>query len=260
MKAKNHRCPTSLFSGSWLAYPVVAAASLCFAGSAVAATNAWFASTGFLPDQVTTNWALSDTSVNDPFISAGAMTLSTAASSEGMFYRQTANLAIPANLTMEFRARMLSRNTVANNNSPMAIFFTTGSGVGNILYFGLDDLWLANGFLVRGPSASVDTDGAFHTYRIEVNGVASGSPIKVFYDNGALPLFTGALVTDATLNGSSQRIGFGDATAGDSGMTQWEYFYHNGSAVPVGVVPEPSAVALGMIGLGCIALWRRRTA
>jgi hypothetical protein len=213
---------------------------------AFAATNAWYVSTGLFPDQTTTNWVLSDTAVGSPVLSGGQMTLATAANAEGMFYRQTANLSIPASLTMEFRAKFDSRNTTANNNSPMAIFFTTAANVGNILYLGQDDVWLTSGFLIRGPSASVDTDSAFHTYRITLGGTTSGSAIKVFYDNGASPIITHQLVTDSTLNGAALRIGFGDATAGDSGVSEWEYFWHNGSAVSV--VPEPSTVALGAVG------------
>lgn len=225
---------------------IVFGIGILFPAASFAATNAWYASSGLFPDQTTTNWVLSDTAVANPALSGGRMTLATAASSEGMSYRQTANLSIPANLTMEFSAKFDSRNTTANNNSPMAVFFTTAANVGNILYFGQDDVWFANGFLVRGPGASVDTDSAFHTYRIELSGTTSGSALKLFYDNGATPLLTHQLVTDATLNGATARIGFGDATAGDSGVSEWEYFWHNGSAVSV--VPEPSVTAIAVMG------------
>ena len=127
--------------------------------------------------------------------------------------------------------------------------------MGDILYFGQDDVWLANGFLVRGPSANVDTDSAFHTYRIELSGTISGSAINVYYDNGASPLLTHHLITDATLNGAAQRIGFGDATAGDSGMTEWEYFWHNGSSVSV--VPEPTMAGL-LVAAGMISRFVRQ--
>jgi hypothetical protein len=221
-----------------------------------AATNAWFASTGLFPDQVSTNWVLSDTApAANPTITGGHLLLSTSANAEGMNYRQTANLAIPSNWTMEFRARFDARNSTANNNSAMVVFFTTGANVGNILYLRQDDIWLANGFLVRGPSAALDTDSAFHTYRIELAGTASGSAVKVFYDNGALPVLTHQLVTDSSLNGSSQRIGFGDATAGDSGTSSWEFFWHNGSTVSV--VPEPEIITLLLWGGICFCIRRR---
>ena len=89
----------------------------------------------------------------------------------------------------------------------MQIFFTTAANVGGILYIGQDDVFLANGFLVRGPGASVDTDNAFHTYRIDVSAIGAGSAVKVYYDNGVSPLFSGALVSDSTLNGSILRVG-----------------------------------------------------
>jgi hypothetical protein len=134
----------------------------------------------------------------------------------------------------------------------MQIFFTTAANVGDILYIGQDDIWLANGFLIRGPAASIDTDNAFHNYRIDVSGTGAGSSVKVYYDNGGSPVITGALVNDPTLNGASLRVGFGDATQGDSGLEEWEYFYHNGSSVTIGVVPEPGAAMLALLGVALV--------
>ena len=170
------------------------------------------------------------------------MTLATVANSEGMFFRQTANLAIPSNWTMEFRTKLYSRTTSINFNSSMSVFFTTASSVGNILYFRADEIWLSNALNTRGPSAVLDTDSAFHTYRIELSSTTLGSAVRVYYDNGALPVLTHQLVGDPSLVGAAARIGFGDATAGDSGVTEWEYFWHNGSSVSI--VPEPSSLAL----------------
>jgi hypothetical protein len=221
-----------------------------------AATNAWFAGSGLLPDQTTTNWVLGDTAAANPTLSGGHMLLSTAASSEIMYYRQIANLSIPANWTIEFRAKFDSRNAAINYNSGMSVFFTAAPYVGNILYFRQDDLWLANGLNVRGPGVALDTDSAFHTYRIELSGTSLGSAIKVFYDNGPLPVLTHQLVGDPNLVGSAARIGFGDGTAGDSGVSEWEYFWHNGSAVSI--VPEPAPRTLLALGATLLATVRRK--
>ncbi|MCU0771493.1 MAG: PEP-CTERM sorting domain-containing protein [Verrucomicrobia bacterium] len=229
---------------------------LVFDFTARAATNAWYASSGLFPEQTTTNWTLSDSAPGaDPSLSGGYMTLDTAANVESMFYRQTGNLAIPSNWTIEFRARFDSRNGTANNNSSMAVFFTAAPSSGNILYLRQDDIWLATGFLGRGPSATVDTDSAFHTYRIVLGGTAVGSAVNVFYDANPAPVLTYQLVGDPTLTGSAPRIGFGDATGGDSGVSEWEYFWHNGSAVAV--VPEPSASALVVAGAAWVFTLRR---
>jgi hypothetical protein len=234
---------------------LVAGAASVLPLSSFAATNAWFAASGLLPEQTTTNWVLGDTAAANPTLSGGHMLLSTAANSEAMYYRQTANLSIPANWTIEFRAKFDSRNAAINYNSGMSVFFTTAPYVGNILYFRQDDLWLANGLNVRGPGVALDTDSAFHTYRIELSGASFGSAIKVFYDNGPLPVLMHQLVGDPSLVGAAARIGFGDGTAGDSGTSEWEYFWHNGSAVSV--VPEPATTALLIVGGMALGICRR---
>jgi hypothetical protein len=240
-------------------HPLIAV-GFCFllaASPSRAATNAWYASSGLLPDQVTPNWVLFDTATANPTLTGGELTLSTAANTETMFYRQSNNIAMPSNLTVEFRTRFVSRNTTLNYNSPMNIAFTTAPNIGNILYLAQDDLWLANGISVRGPSASVDTDGAFHTYRIEVAGTTAGSAVNVYYDGGVSPIISHTLINNSFLNGSFPRVLFGDATGGDSGVSKWEYLWHNGSSIQIGeVIPEPSTLSL-LLAAGAL-LGRRR--
>jgi hypothetical protein len=76
----------------------------------------------------------------------------------------------------------------------------------------------------------VDTDGDFHTYRVEVDGLAAGSVVQVYYD-GILTL-TGALLADVLVAGNSPRVAWGDGTGGASGVSEWRYVWHNAAAVP----------------------------
>ena len=229
-----------------------------------AATNAWFASTGLLPNQTTSDWVLRDTAAANPALAGGHLTLSTAANSEGLFYLQTNNLSISSPVRIEFSAKFDSRNTNLNWISPMSVIFTTGvsggGGVGNILYIGQDDVWVSGPlFGQRGPNAQVDTDGGFHVYDIEVTSPTTagvGNQLKVFYDHGSSPIISGTLSSDFNLTGTVRRFGFGDTTQGDSGVSEWEYFWHNGSTVAVGEVPEPGTLAL--LGLGGLLLGKRR--
>jgi hypothetical protein len=221
----------------------------------------WSAASGLLPNQLTSDWTMIDTApLHDPVLSGGHMGLATQAKWETMYFEQFNGLHFGSSLTIEFRARFGSRVDSADSYSPAFVYFAFGSGLGSVLYLGEDDVWLANGNVVRGPGAGVDTDDAFHTYRLEIGGLTAGSPINVYYDNSPSPLFGGVVFQNNEFNGPSQRLGFGDGTHGDSGYSEWEYLWHNASCVPVGTIPEPSSAALFAAGMLAIAGWRRRMA
>jgi len=189
------------------------------------------------------------------------MSLTTGPNAEGLWYVQTNSISVGSSVTIEFSAKLDSRNTNLNWISSMSIPFTTGvsggNGIGNILYLGHDDIWLSNPtFGQRGPSAQLDTDNGFDVYRIEVSsptlaGVAN--QVKVYYDNGATPVINGTLSADFNLTGTVRRFGFGDSTGGDSGTSEWQYFWHNGSAIAIGEVPEPSVITLVSAATGLLA-------
>lgn len=226
--------------------------------SAQASVSYWSASSGLRPDQVSSYWVLQDdTPATPPFFTNGVMTLATTTKPRLEYFDAgPAGITMPTDLTIEFRARFASRVATANNVSPMSVYFSFGGGLGGALNFGLDDLWLASGYHVRGAGTSVDTDTAFHTYRIEVNGVSLGSPIKVYYDNALTPLLTGAVVYDASLNCGDPNVGFGDADDKDSGVSAWEYLWHNASCVPINAVPEPTSAML--LAVGALFLGHRK--
>jgi hypothetical protein len=105
------------------------------------------------------------------------------------------------------------------------VFYTS-----HFLWIGRNEIFLNDGSRqIKGPSASVDTDDAFHTYRIEVEGVNADDAVKVFYDGGLT--LTGALfVADED---EHPLIGWGDVDYfSTSGISEWQSFRHNASAVP----------------------------
>jgi hypothetical protein len=94
----------------------------------------------------------------------------------------------------------------------------------------------------------VDTDDAFHTFRIELTGATLGSTINVYYDNAVAPLLSSPVVHDQAVYGNSPQIGMGDSSSKDSGVSEWEYLWHNASCIPINAVPEPSSLALLTVG------------
>jgi hypothetical protein len=72
---------------------------------------------------------------------------------------------------------------------------------------------------VRGASTNLDTGSQYHTVRIEVQGVTSGSPYTVFYDNAAV--ITGALFDSPTSFGPQPQIQWGDISGAAHGESRW---------------------------------------
>jgi hypothetical protein len=208
------------------------AASL-LAVSAPAATNRWDAASGLRPDQMLYRWPLYRSgSPPLPVLSGGVLTFfSTNAFSDNEFYTQSGDmLAMPSRTVMEAQMRYVSGSTSRGDRSAACMSVSTADGVGNGVWIGPDEIWTMTSLNVKGATATVDTDSAFHTYRIEVEGLAAGSVIQVYYD-GALTL-TGSMIADVNVAGDRPRILWGDATSHANGVSEWRYVWHNAAAVP----------------------------
>jgi hypothetical protein len=220
----------------------------------------WSASSGLRPDQASTNWTYHGESLSiQPAFYQDFMLVDTSANRRVSHFQSAGCLDITNNLTIEFKARLRDRNACSEVISPASVFFGLGNGLGGVLYLGHDDVWLAGGNNTRGAgTTSVDTDNFFHTYRIELAGATAGSAINVFYDGGINPLFTGSVLMDAALNGTEERIGFGDNTREDSGASKWDYLWHNARCVPIDAVPEPATATLLIAGGAFLVARRHR--
>ena len=223
------------------------------ASSASADTVTWNGSSGLLPTQITPPYTLVDNAVANPVLSGGILTLNT--SSEPltyMLYDQSGlQLAVPSNLVIEANMRFVSGTSPGTTRAPAGIQFVPAPGLLNFLWIQSDLIFLNQTGDVRGPSAVVDTDGAFHTYRIEVTGQSLGSAVNVFYDNGAIPVLTGALFATAS---TTTFIDWGDLTdsPGTGGISEWQSFQHNAG------VPEPNSAILLLFTGGCLLARRIR--
>jgi len=233
------------------------AAGFMLSSPLYAATFSWDASSGLFPDQVSSAMTLYDTSSpEDPQLAGGVLTLANDSNPEGMVYSmQGSDIAMPSQLTITARIRMISSSSVSPARTGAIISFTTASGIGNALQLGLGEIFLSSATFTRGPSATVDTTGAFHAYRIEVLGLTDGSTIQVFQDE--VLALTGNLYSSVPDNGATLRVTFGEESTLASGDSRWTSFSHNAAAVP-----EPSTLLLISISacLPCILSQRRKRA
>lgn len=224
-------------------------AALLAATSTFAAETTWEAASGALPN---VPFQLINTSnVEAPFLDNGAMTLANNVNNENMIYLMSGNdFLFPDQLEINFTMKFGFGTSQYSYRTPAAVVFTTAPGVGNSLWVGADRLFLMlAGTAVGQSTAAVDTNDAFHTYRIVVFGKAAGSAISVFQD-GVLAL-TGNSVIDTNNNGNTQRVAFGEVSDFAVGSSQWRSFGANVSAVP-----EPSTYLLTLVG--CLAYFFRR--
>lgn len=213
--------------GRWSAIPLTLAA-LGFAAAAHAqpSTFRWDASSGQLPNLGCPFWTLIDNSSATPALSGGVLTLSTTSStSNNLGYEDNApDVLVPIPWIIEFRGRYVSGTSGHPAREAMSITASTLSNVITGIHIGPDVVKITSGDFAIGASRNVDTDGAFHTYRVVINGTSVGSPIQVYHDG--VHILTGALYSLAT---PPARISWGEISTIAFGTSEWTFFEHNGS-------------------------------
>lgn len=207
-------------------------AGLAAAHTGWAASYQWNASSGLFPDQATPAMTLFDgSSPENPQLGGGVLTIQNDAHSEYLYYEMAGSqLNVPSALTITAEVRFVSGTTSFPARTGAFIGFTTAPGVGGVLFIGIDDIFLGAANATRGPAASVDTDGAFHTYRIETSGTTAGSGVQVFQDD-VLQL-TGTLYASGADFANSPVMAFGEGSSGAAGVSEWKSFSHNAAAPP----------------------------
>ena len=193
---------------------------LCGTQALQAGDSIWTAASGALPTSLNPPWQYA-TAGGTAVLENEALRIANP-NGQATFYRGDGienDLDIPTNLVIEARMRVVSGTAI--------IYFVTQPGdAENWLRIGPDEIFVNAGSRTnRGAVAQVDTDGAFHDYRIEVHGVATGSVVQVFYD-GTLALRGSLFLGDED---EVIQIVWGTLTGGES---LWQSFRHNASPAP----------------------------
>jgi hypothetical protein len=223
-----------------LSLAVLFAAALTARAGAQTPTDAvWQASSGLLPTQVCPAWALTDTSASDPVLAPTGLTISDA-TGEDLFYFQTDALdvvPVPDPIVFEAKMRFVSGSSAANDRAPANIVITTAADTGALLGIGADEIFLAGAGDVRAQAATVDTNDASHTYRMEIT---AGGAVTVFYD-GASTL-TGSTYTSAAAFGPVRRIIWGEGSNIAAGSHVWESVAHDLATCPGGTTSSTTTL------------------
>jgi hypothetical protein len=101
------------------------------------------------------------------------------------------------------------------------VWFCIGSGYGNLVFIGPDEVFIWDDYFSIGNLINIDTNNEFHTYRIEVS---SSGEIVVYQD--WRQILTGNLYYRDTW-GTEPWLGFGETTGSASGTSYWRSFRHN---------------------------------
>lgn len=164
-----------------------------------------------------------------PTLSGDTLNLATTTDLEGLIYYADPNdsiLAVPDTLIIEARMRFVTGSSQTANRTGATIYAMNAYQTGTSLFIGQDEIFLLASGTVRGESNVVETDNAFHTYRLEI--IQSGQ-VKVYWD-GILAL-TGATFTDGAHFGNySAAISWGDGSSVARAHTQWQSVKHNAYA------------------------------
>ena len=221
---------------------------------ASAVTITWGAGSGLLPDQLVPPWMLIDSSPGfDPVLAGGVLTLATGSDGENMGYSyQLPVVDTSGPFFVEFDARFVSGTSSHVARAPMVVILVVGPSEGILFFMGLDVIFDNSANVTRGTTVLVDTNDAFHTYRIEVDGAGG---YDVFYDGG-LSLSGATYISASDFGGSPEQISWGELSILATGTSEWTRF------VTSAVVPLPAAVWLfggALVGLFGITTRRKIT-
>jgi len=202
----------------------------CSAGWSRAGDAVWTAASGVLPTSANPPWLFYGEPTNSVTLGSGVLRMETSpAFARASYFQEWDALSIPTNFVIEASVRYVSGNSTTAGRTGTGIYFFTQKGVANWLWIGQDEVFVnAGSRFQRGAVANVDTDDAFHSYRIEFRGITNGSRFDVFYD-GALTL-NGLLFLDD--EDQEPEIAWGDLAYEASGVSEWRSFRHNASALP----------------------------
>jgi hypothetical protein len=186
-------------------------------------TSEWNAASGLFPDEVSPAWTEGDTAEpEEPMLNGGVLTLSTSENLEHMFYIQSApQIDVTLPFALEMRMRFVSGSSASTGRAPGFIAITTNVQEGTALFIDQDRIFITATGDVVGDSAMVDTDDAFHDYRLEIE---TDGGVTILYDG--VPMLSGATFVSSNNHGPDDRVFWGEGSIHTFGVLDWQFVRH----------------------------------
>ncbi len=184
----------------------------------------WEAASGLTPDQLEHGPELFlSGNVPAPALADDALTITTTANAENVFYLQAEPLVeTDRPFTFEFEMRLVSGASSADARGPVSIFITFEDAWGMLLSIDVDAVFFSSAPGVRGEVANVDTDEAAHTYRLQHDGARN---LTLFYDGDEI--LSAAAYQSQADHGTLDRFGWGEGTLLAYGVSEWYSVHHD---------------------------------
>lgn len=201
------------------------ALGLVLCGAASAVEVGWAAATGMLPTTACPPWTAAGTGAT---MGDGALVIDTPSCGVNMSYWQ-GDLAIPETLVVEARVRVTAsascQSCGLSYRRGANLLVTVAPSVGTLLQIGVDQVLLTTTSECGGQvSATVDTDGDFHVYRLAI----TGSAVQLSYDGS--PILSSSTYYSLSDHAGAPRILWGEGSSLASGHSEWSWVRHNAHA------------------------------
>ena len=205
-------------------YPMLLAALFMVTEATAQSLSVWEASSGLFPEEAGLDYEVfTSGNVPPPTLESDVLTISTSQNADNYFYLQIEPDVQPARaFRAEWEMRLLSGSSSSTGRAPFMVFITMSENIGMLLGIDLDRIFFLVDGANPGSPALVDTDDAFHTYRLEHDG--SGG-LVLYQDN--VQLLAGNAYESASSHGPNKRFGWGEGSTLANGSFEIKSMKHD---------------------------------
>jgi len=198
----------------------VTAQTTCF-------NSVYDASTNLLPSEIPLAWEeVIILGLGSSSVSGGVLTLTRPDPNKHYYYQQSGSaIQFPQRFVMEARMRYVSGTVSDTLRLPVTIGFIADPLHSAGFQIGRDTIVFWSAPEVVGARIELDTDSAFHNYRIEMDSLTS---VRYYYDDSLI--WSSPTVPPGS--GTGPVVWWGGVAGGVTGVSEWQFVRHNALTIP----------------------------